>query len=589
MISGEPQAWRRTAAKGWSITGLGIALLLAQAGSAAAFPLIDPTNQDQVPSGTDLATPDAEALQHQLQLANGFGAPVGGGWTIVPRLNVDEMFTDNVLQANSPRRWDLVTLVTPGISIAGDLPRLQLKLDYNPTLSLAARTDSQDAVSQSLNGTALLTVVPEWAFVDLRTLASVQSTTGTLAGASAGNVGTSTSPTNNTLGLSNQDRTQTTNFQISPYLLHKFGDLGTAKLGVSASESQYATTTGFVASPFPTGSGQGGHQLTTEQIGQFTTGEFLERFTDSISIDLSQTTSSTNSVIDSQGNVASIPTTTFTSQRNVYQDQLNYAANRWATVFGTIGYEDITYSQNLAQKINDMTWSGGVTLTPNPDSELTISYGHQNGSNSIQASAHYALTARTTISGSYTQTLGTELQQVEGELQFGVIGPNGQFINGANGQPLLFNIPVLNNVQAVYRFNTFSMNVQTTLDRDTLSLGVVLGNQTTTGGIPSSATFDTVTAQWEHSLRPDLTLNSAITYTTQTQTGGQQCFGTLLSLCGGPNLGDSTTYLATTVLTQTLTDSLSTHIRLSFYDRMSPLVIDRFYQSLVLVGFTKTF
>ncbi len=90
-------------------------------------------------------------------------------------------------------------------------------------------------------------------------------------------------------------------------------------------------------------------------------------------------------------------------------------------------------------------------------------------------------------------------------------------------------------------------------------------------------------------MRPDLALDSSITYSTQTQTGGQQCFGTLLSVCGGPNLGDSTSYLATSVLTYTLNDSLSTHVRFSFYDRMSPLVIDRFYQSLLLVGFTKTF
>lgn len=571
------------------MAGLGTVLLLAQAGGAAAFPLIDPTNQDQVPQGTDLAAPDVQTLQHQLQLANGFGAPAGGGWTTVPRLNVDEMFTDNVLQVNTPRRWDLVTLITPGISIAGDLPRLQLKLDYDPTLSLAARTDSQDAISQSLNGTALLTLVPEWAFVDVRTMASVQATTGTLSGTSAGNVGTSTSPTNNTLGLSNQDRTQNTNFQVSPYLLHRFGDYGTAKLGVSASESQYATTTGFVTSPFPTGSGQGGNQLTTEQIAQFTTGEFMERFTDTISVDLSQTTSSANSVINGEGNITAIPTTTFTSRRNTYQDQLNYAANHWATVFGTIGYEDISYSQALSQKIDDITWSIGVKLTPNPDSDLTISYGHQNGSNSIEASTHYALTARTTVSGSYTQTLGTELQEVESQLQFGLIGPNGQFINGANGQPLIFNVLVPNEVQAVYRFNTFSLNIQTALDRDTLSLGVVLGNQTTTGGIPSSATFDTITAQWQHSLRPDLTLNSAITYSTQTQTGGQQCLGTLLFECGGPNLGDSTSYVATSVLNYEMTDSLSSHVRFSFYDRMSPLVIDRFYQTLVVVGFTKTF
>ena len=83
------------------------------------------TNQDQVPQGTELAAPDAQDLRHQLQIVNGLAAPAGGGWTFVPRIDFQEMLTDNVLEAAQPatvRIWSLI--ISPGFSLVGDLPRL---------------------------------------------------------------------------------------------------------------------------------------------------------------------------------------------------------------------------------------------------------------------------------------------------------------------------------------------------------------------------------------------------------------------------------------------------------------------------------
>ena len=77
-------------------------------------------------------SPDAQDLQNQLQLVNGLSAPAGGGWTIVPRIDWQEMLTDNALEENSPRQADLATFMSPGISIAGDMPRVQLTFDYAP-------------------------------------------------------------------------------------------------------------------------------------------------------------------------------------------------------------------------------------------------------------------------------------------------------------------------------------------------------------------------------------------------------------------------------------------------------------------------
>ncbi len=116
-----------------------------------------------MPLGTELATPDAQDLRHQLQLVNGLTAPLGGGWTIMPRIGLQEELTDNVLQAHSPRRFDLVTLLSPGIRIAGDLPRVRLTFDFAPTLSLYARSGNQNALTEQMTGLGNVTLVPDFA------------------------------------------------------------------------------------------------------------------------------------------------------------------------------------------------------------------------------------------------------------------------------------------------------------------------------------------------------------------------------------------------------------------------------------------
>jgi hypothetical protein len=201
----------------------GTVLLGLQVATAVAFPLIDPTNQ--VPVGTELAAPEARDLQNQLQLANGLVAPPGGGWTFLPRLDVQEMLTDNVLQQNTPRQWDIGTFVSPGISIAGNSPRLQLTLDYSPTLALYARTGPLNALTEQLNGVGLLTVVPELAYLDVRALAGVQGlyggigglgTVGASASAASASAATVASLAGNGVGLNKSNEVQTDSFAISP-------------------------------------------------------------------------------------------------------------------------------------------------------------------------------------------------------------------------------------------------------------------------------------------------------------------------------------------------------------------------------------
>jgi uncharacterized protein (PEP-CTERM system associated) len=576
---------------------------LAQTQPARAFPSLDPTNDTNtttnnsdtsVPAGTALGGSALLDLQHQLQLANGLTPPAGGGWTIVPRINVEEMFNDNVLELHTPRRWDLVTVISPGISVAGDLPRAQVALDYSPTLEMYARTGPENALTQQLTGTALITLVPDLAFVDLNAFSGVASNNGLVGAGGIGGIGDANStgvPTSTAAGLAKQERSQTSNFQVSPYLLRTFGDYGTAKLGVSAGVTTYDTTSGFAALPFPTGDNQGTRLLSTEQIAQFTSGDFLGKFSNTFVVDLTQSTSTSDALIDaSTGTTTAVPSNTVTSSRQIVSDTLAYAINHWSRVFVSIGHENIRYGTFGSTRVNDLTWQVGATVDPNPDSEITVSYGHQSGFDSAQASIRYQATARTLITGSYTSTLGTELEQINQQVQSGVINPlTGQLVSGANGQPLLINVYEQGNVQTVFRYSTLSLNVQTTLNRDIITLGAIWGTQTSTGGIPTSNTYETASVQWQHELRRDLILNTSVSYSLQNFSGTQTCSLTLAALCNNGGNGTTGTLAAGATLQYTMTDTVSAHLRYLFFDRNSPLVPNRMYQDLVIVGFTKTF
>ncbi|WP_428486047.1 hypothetical protein [Rhodopila sp.] len=570
------------------LLGFGAALVVLRAAAAVAFPLIDPTNENQVPTGTELATPDAQDLQHQLQIVNGLAAPPDGGWTFVPRLDVQELLTDNVLQQHTPRRWDMVTYVAPGFSVAADTPRLQLSFSYAPTLALYARTGSLNALTQQFAGTGLVTVIPELAYVDVRAVSGVQSLYGGIGGlktigaapaAVGATAATIPSLAGNGLGLNKDNEVQTSSFGVSPYLLRRFGDWGTGKIGYSVNVTESNLVTGFAPPPFPTGGANGQSLISNEEIAHFATGEFLGRLQDSIDADLTQSSynTGTNYPTDTTGPLANNNNTT--STRALFSDQVSYVLNRGITVFASGGHEDISYTNSAYPHINDLTWSFGTTLTPNADSLLTVSYGHLNGFNSFTASGHYAVTARTVLTVSYGSTLGTQLENVQNQLNLASTGSGGSLVNAQTGGPLFGSTNALGVQAGVFRTDTLTLGGQTTLARDILSANLLLTKQSQQNGrTVSPTTADTITLQWIHQIHPDLTLSSAVAYSLQ-----QQETGIVL------NPGNSRSVAASVALQYQISDTLSASLRYSLFDRQSAVTAYQVYQNLLILGISKTF
>jgi uncharacterized protein (PEP-CTERM system associated) len=559
-------------------------LLDLSQGGASAFPLIDPTNADAVPQGTELAAPDAQDLRHQMQLSNGLLPPAGGGWTIVPRINFQEMLTDNALQANSPRQWDLISYFSPGIHIAGDMPRLQLNFDYAPALSMYARTSSLNALTQQMNGIGLVTAVPDLAFIDVRAVAGVQNIyggiggLGTVGGAGAGSMQASVPGLAAAATSLNRDQeVQTNSFGISPYLLRQFGDWGTGKLGYSFNVSESDRLTGFAASPFLTGSGPDAQTLVSnEQIAHFATGDFLEPLANSFDVDLmqNQTTSGAASGITPGTNVS------YTSERDFISDKLTWQINRAIAVFGSGGHENIVYNVPGGQKVNDLTWSLGTTLTPDPDTFLTLSYGHLNGYNSLSANGRYAMTGRTTLTVSYGSTTGTQLENLQSQLNLASANGNGSLVNGQTGGQLFGSVNALPVQDGVFRYDTLAAGVQTVLDRDTFAVNLWDTKQTTTGAATSGSSSGTtlsVSGNWQHELQADLKLSAALSYAVQNGISG----------LSGP--GNSTSEAASAGLQYQISDTLSSSLRYSFFARQATTTAYTFYENMLILGITKSF
>jgi hypothetical protein len=553
---------------------------LMHAGVAAGFPLLEPSDVESS-EARELAAPDAQDLRHQLQLASGVAPPPGGGWTIVPRITVQEMLNDNVFQVNSPRQADLVTYVSPGIAISGETSHLRLTVNYAPTIELYMQNGSQNALTQQLDAIGLLTVVPDRVFVDFRALAGVQATNGILGGISTlGPDNVATVPGGigggSGLGLAKNNRTQTMSVGVSPYVLGRLGQSGDYKIGASLDVSHMAAADGFAVLPFASGGGSSTNQtlVTTEEMARFTSGDYFARVQDQLDLHLLQSSGTYG-----QGDTfaTQLSNTTTASTRETISNQVTWHYDQTVALFVSIGWENIRYSGQDGLSVNDATWSVGTTLTPNPDSFITISYGHLEGADSLTLDARYMLTTRTTVAAHYGSIVGTQLQNLQNQLDLAAVNGSGALVNGRTGGTL-FNGSNLQPVQpGVYRFNTFTLNSTTNLDRDIISVGLGYNKQTGLGfGTFSGTSSETryATAQWIHQLTPVMTLSGAMSYTQQDYLNGG---------------GNAQSVAGAAVLQYSLSETLSTSLRYMFNNVTSPVAGQTMYQNLILVGVTKQF
>jgi uncharacterized protein (PEP-CTERM system associated) len=141
-----------------------------------------------------------------------------GEWTIVPRADISETYTDNVNLAPGPQaKSDFVTQVTPSISLTRKGPNLNVYADYGAQETYYANQNAGSSFANLLHATADARFIENLLYLD--SAASITQQNISAFGAQQ---------TDNINDSGN--RTSVRTYRISPYLHHQFGTFATTEL-----------------------------------------------------------------------------------------------------------------------------------------------------------------------------------------------------------------------------------------------------------------------------------------------------------------------------------------------------------------------
>lgn len=528
-------------------------------------------------TGTDVRIGN---LRNQVSslLASGPAPLLGPNFIITPSIGVDVGVTDNALQASSPRRADVFTLISPAISLTGDTARLQVNATYSPVVSAFAQTSSRTRVDQYLSGDALATVVPDLFYVDLRSFITQSSITG-----GYGPYGSSS--------LNGTDQVQTSSVSLTPYLVHRFDGWGTGTLSYTfayTSQSGYGNGSngallatdpalggGFFNNQVNTGFSGNQDLITNRELAQFTSGENLGRINLIGTVSLEQLGGSGTGAYGSN------------SYDNLYTVDGQYALNRTFAFVGEIGYQNLRYGGLFPVAVNSPVYQVGVHLTPNPDSSITVTYGRRDGLDSVFVDGTYAPTARTRVYASYSTGLTSSAQDQQNLLQSAIF--TGGFATSArNGAPLVSTNDAFGTQNTIYEDRRFSLTGVLLRPRDTYSVGVVHEERRPVGGgtaFIGSGNYGGTYGQlsWQHDLSPTVSTGVYVQYGTNTiatQSTGQ----------GGSGSSGEQFASASASVNYAISASVSGHATYIFNSRFGSGIAGRDYlENVVLVGLRKGF
>ncbi len=147
-------------------------------------------------------------------------------WQVVPRVTLSETYTDNAtLAAPGSAQSDWVRVLTPGIQISGAGPRVSGRFDYSLQDLAYANQTQLNSRRNLLSSFATVEAVENWLFVDARASITQQNTSAFSAAAQdpAGAI---------------SNRTETTQYQVSPYLRGRVSDIAAYQVRFSRTETQ---------------------------------------------------------------------------------------------------------------------------------------------------------------------------------------------------------------------------------------------------------------------------------------------------------------------------------------------------------------
>jgi uncharacterized protein (PEP-CTERM system associated) len=529
------------ACPGLAYAGLAVGIaLLALPATALAQPAMEATT----PPPTGSVVQDT-GLRQQLQTYFDRTEPPEPNtnqpaWTFVPSINIEEDWTNNAQQVSGGQS-SFYTTVRPGLLVNGDTPRVKATLNWDPEVRVYTPESGENQFDNNITGDALVTVVPETFFIDMRVYGAVQDEQ-------------PGSAPNSVTNSSRQNTVQTYTGSIAPYLQHRFGDWGVGEVGGSVSRTTQVFL-GNQSTASTNGFGDNEDLTSTQEHAVFTLGNAFGRSSGQV---LTQ---------GQQDNGTGALQGAYQYQAGV---QYGYGITRQVTGLVELGWEDIHYSGVAPLNVNDATWSVGGRWTPSPDSSMTVTYGHIDGANSFAGNASLTVGTRGRLYGSYGQGITSNTQYLQNTFTQSQLDPYGNPVNPQTGAPLLVggNFGGLLGNGTIFRQTNFSIGYSILFDRDTFSIGATYQHQLgltgeTTAAVGALDTTTNGTLTWQHQLTPDLMLTSYVQYGRSSSS-----FPAGSTVNGGtatPAISNSSKPFAASVnLSRQITETLSVYGRYTY-------------------------
>lgn len=130
--------------------------------------------------------------------------------TIVPRVVVSEVFTNNVRLASSGQQSEQITEVSPGIRLNIDGAKVKTYFDYSLSEVMYAQNTSSRRSQNTLNTFGVIEAVDNWAFFDFSSSISRQAISA---------FGTQS----NSNTAINANQTEVSSYRLSPFIRGRFG------------------------------------------------------------------------------------------------------------------------------------------------------------------------------------------------------------------------------------------------------------------------------------------------------------------------------------------------------------------------------
>lgn len=464
----------------------------------------------QTGSGTDVTVQPMSAL-----LAKALPATsTAPAWQFTPGIGVKEEWTDNALPGAGQPQASLITIVTPTLAVSGQSARITGALTYAPSIYRYNNVPSQNRVGQNFNGNSHVTLLEEEMFLDLRGFAAEQSLN-------------AATPPPGTSPINKQNQGQSYSFSATPYVTHRFGSWGVVQTGVSVSD----TVQSALAGNLPGTSNRSIQIGSVQETASFTSGENFGRILSNVNLSAAQE-SGNGPLRGAYSNTATY--------------QAGYAVSHAITALASVGWEDISYGGGNALRINDATWSAGGKYAPNPDTAITLLYGHQDGVTAASLDASYAPTVRTKLFARYSEGITTSAQELQATLATAQLDPLGNPVDATSGAPLQLTNNFFGTNGSVYKLRSASLTAAWQFDRESLQATVNRQQRTPAGhptagtpaGIASTGTYGSLS--WQHDLS-DALKSSLFGQYGVTDLAGGQTSTTLLVVSAGLNYAFSGT------------------------------------------------